>query len=423
MRLLFAVICCLFVSTEVSGAENDLFNYGSAQDAAGDIYSDGFDDETLSGNPKIKEKLVPDEYINDRNSFMGDFGLKPEGALFGDEGFNLNSASKKNSKTYNKIRLEMENPKNTENVWKKDNLIIEGILSAGALSYNMFSVSERTASQSWDIVPYFSLHFRFGNGSLLMPEFYIQESGDFKFDRIKVKTGSGKAAFNKYYLKLPLGIPVPFFKWKSYMAADASYSNIYGNWTLNENVMINNAMHGSGEKIYASTTELIVRLYLDTPVVLNPSIMEHSYFGVYYSEFITPRSASPGTNFAGCPPLIVSTNSRAGGFFYDMRKDVYKGIIFGVEVYGGYSSVEVSNGGSSFGASFGNINGLLAVKGKVSLGYEHIFKDYGLGVAFDISAEYNTVIPYIFAQDTKKYKLGYDGELRYYAALSFTFSY
>lgn len=370
---------------------------------------------------KIREKLVPDNEINDRNSFMEKFGFEEE-KLFDENEFSIDLLKKKD-REYRPRALVMENNIQKENMWGRDKMIIEASLLGGVMSHNTFSVKANVADLGWTAIPYGGVHIRFGNGGMLMPEFYMIESGSFKFDRNNLLIKKGTPAYNEYFLKIPTGIKVPFFGWKSNLIIDGLYSNLYSNYKVKDNVMVNGVLMQAGNYVYSAGSEWAVRMYLDTPVIRKSSINEYSYFGIYYNEFITARSATPGSSYPGYPNLLVSTNTRSGGIFFDIKKDVYKGFIFGISVYGGYAEMDVYDGGTPFGREYNNIHGLLSLKGRLLFGYQHIFKDKGIGLAFETGAGYKGELEFIYASKADKYRLGLEGEIKYFAEFKILFGH
>ena len=384
---------------------------------------DIFLDETATELPSVRnipDKLIPDSDINDRNSFMKKFGFSEEKGIFSSSGFDL---SGNRNKTYITHRLTMANNIQVSNIWNKKNPIIEASFSAGVMSFNNLSVSKEVIKEGFQAVPYGKIHFRFGNGSMLMPEFSIEDTGLFLFDKQGIYNKKGKTGYNSYFIKFPLGFHIPFFNWQSMAYIDGRYSSRYSNFLTKETIIANNKYILPDTNIYTSGSDWIIRLYLDTPVILFPSIREYSYFGIYYCEQVSGRLAKPGSKFADREYIFLNTKQRSGGIFYDMRKDVYKGILFGIELYGGYAEIETGNGGSIIGAEYNGIHGMLAVKGKAFFSYEYIFQKYGLGISIDAGVEYNTTIDFIFSRKTDKYTFGQEGDLLYFAALNFMFAY
>lgn len=419
MKKLFFLFLALIVYSGVLGAQDK----DSVNKETGRLDNTGVQssDNSTKKKKSIREKLVPDEEINDRNSFMERFGFE-EQKLFDENELSIDLL-KKTNRQFRPRALVMENNIQTENIWGKENMIIEASLLGGVMSHNTFSVKADVADLEWTAIPYGGIHIRFGNGGMLMPEFYMIESGNFKFDRNNLQIKKGIPAYNEYFLKIPTGIKIPFFGWKSNIILDGTYSNLYSNYKVKNNVMVNGVTLQSGSNVYSAGSEWTVRLYLETPVVRKPSINEYSYFGIYYNEHITARSASPGSSYPGYPNILVSANTRSGGIFYDLKKDVYKGFTFGMAVYGGYGEIDVYDGGMPFDIGYNNIHGLLSLKGRMTFGYEHIFRKHGIGLSFEAGASYKGELEFIYASKSDKYRLGLEGEIRYFGEFKILFGY
>lgn len=416
-KIIFLILSLLIYSSELGAQSKETADNSSGM--ANEAIQGA--DNSSSGKKKIREKLVPDEEINDRNSFMERFGFKEE-QLFDENQLSIDLLKSKN-RQFRPRNLVMENSIQTENIWGKDKMIIEASLLGGVMSHNTFSVKANVADLEWTAIPYGGIHIKFGSGGMLMPEFYMIESGNFKFDRNNLQIKRGIPAYNEYFLKIPTGIKIPFFGWKSNIILDGLYSNLYSNYKVKNNTMVNGVSMQNGSNVYSAGSEWTVRLYLETPVVRKPSISEYSYFGIYYDEHISARSATPGSSYLGYPNLLVSANTRSGGIFYDMKKDVYKGFTFGISVYGGYAEIEAYDASMPFNVEYNNIHGLLSLKGRLTFGYQHIFKNTGIGLSFEAGAGYKGELEFIFASKTDKYRLGLEGEIRYFGELKILFGH
>ena len=239
---------------------------------------------------KIKPKLVPDRLINDKNTFMTKFGF-PER-----EEFKINTdLNAKNRHLYDNVTLTMKNRWSKTNIWGKDFLYIEGIVSGGAYGFNYFSIKPANAQQKEYVIPYGSVSLKFMSGTRFSPELVIKDSR-FIFTESKSTIDEQADNYNYYYLKLPLGFYIPFFGWKSEMYIDGSYSSLNNNFQVKDNLMVQGTLLGSGSSFHTAASSWNVRLYLDTPVVLKPSISEYAYFGIYYDETRSSRTALPGTD-------------------------------------------------------------------------------------------------------------------------------
>lgn len=301
--------------------------------------------------------------------------------------------------------------------------VIEGEIGPGFVGAEPFFINTGYAERLWTLIPTGKIHLRFADGRFLAPEIMVEESGAFLFDRNGIREGKKPQSYGSYYLKLPLGIPVPFFTYKSTMAADAVYTTMNTRLKTKNRVVVNNALRGPGEYFSALSTSFMVRLYLNTPIVEEPSIFQHSYFGIYYSERTYPRTATPGGDNPGGPVLLVDTDSRSGGIFFDMKKDtIAKGLNVEVYAFAGYASIEVRDSAKIAGASFGNTEGLVSIGARAGLSYRYIF-DKGLGLKFSAGVEYYTDLEFFNAANAKKYSVNLGGELKYFANLSFVFIY
>ena len=74
------------------------------------------------------------------------------------------------------------------------------------------------------------------------------------------------------------------------MYIDGSYSSLNNNFSVKSSLMVENSILESGSSFHLSSSYWNVRLYLDTPVVLKPSITEYAYFGLYYEEIRSART-------------------------------------------------------------------------------------------------------------------------------------
>ena len=75
------------------------------------------DNESVKKNKPIPQKIVPDRKINDKNTFMGDFGFPTK------EEIKLNidpNAPKTNE--YDDVKLQLQNRWSYKNIWGKNNL-------------------------------------------------------------------------------------------------------------------------------------------------------------------------------------------------------------------------------------------------------------------------------------------------------------
>lgn len=303
----------------------------------------------------------------------------------------------------------------------KKKLIMEGEIGPGFMGSESFFLNNNLVKPVWTLIPTGILHLRFGDGEMLRPEILIEESGAFLFDRNGIREGGKPQSYGNYYLKLPLGIPFPFFSYKSSIAVDANYSVLNTLLKTRGQVVVNNVIRGAGQTFNAVSTAFTVRLYVNTPIVLNPGFFEHSYFGVYYSEHTGPRTASPGSQSSIPIPVLVDANSRSGGIFFEMKKDtLLKGLNIEISAYVGYADIEVRDDASVVNAKYGNLGGLVELRGRFGVNYRYVF-DYGLGLKFSAGAEYYTNLEFFNATDINKYSLNFGGDLRYFANLTFIF--
>ncbi len=378
------------------------------------------DNESMSKNSdkSIPPKLVPDRKINDKNTFMGDFGFPAREDLK----FNLNMQAQDQG-IYSDVKLAMKNRWSTSNVWGKDKLYFETSLSGGIMGFNYFAVSSSDVEQLKPFVPYGALYIKLFGGSRFSPEIKIQDS-TFMFGEPDINALEQNQNYNYYYLKLPLGFSIPFIGYKSQVSVDGSYSSLYSNFRVKNPFLIKGRAVKPGDTISTISNSWNVRLYLDTPVVLKPSISEHAYFGVYYDETISPRTSSPGSDYPDHKTMVVMTTGRSGGFFYDMKQDLYKGIIFGIQVNLGFGDIEVKENTASYkGLEYDSSKGVIAYKAVLMLGYEHIFQKYHTGVGIEIGAEYGGYIPFFYAKHDNLHGLRTDGDLKYFMELKLLFGY
>lgn len=415
MRIILSFVTLLMLAVYVYADDNTTVSTDEA--VFDNVTTDNVTKGKKTSNPlklKIKPKLVPDRLINDKNSFMTDFGF-PEREEFK---FNtdINAVDKG---LYKDVKLSMKNRWSKTNIWGKDFLYIEGMLSGGIYGFNMFSIRPSNAVQKEYIIPYGGLSLKLFSGTVFSPELTIHDSR-FIFSENGVSIDEQADNYNYYYLKLPLGFYVPFFGWKAEMYLDGSYSSLNNNFSVKDNLMVQGSLLSSGSSFHLSSSSWNVRLYLDTPVVLKPSITEYAYFGIYYEEGRSARTALPGEDYAGGNTLLVDYTSRTGGIFYEMRQDLYKGFMFGINVYAGIGDIETSD---KYNVSYGNTEGLVAYKAEITLGYQHIFKQQGVGVAFDAGASYAGFVEFFYGKKDGPYSLTLDGDIRYFAELRFLFGY
>ena len=415
MRIILSFVTLLMLAVYVYADDNTTVSTDEA--VFDNVTTDNVTKGKKTSNPlklKIKPKLVPDRLINDKNSFMTDFGF-PEREEFK---FNtdINAVDKG---LYKDVKLSMKNRWSKTNIWGKDFLYIEGMLSGGIYGFNMFSIRPSNAVQKEYIIPYGGLSLKLFSGTVFSPELTIHDSR-FIFSENGASIDEQADNYNYYYLKLPLGFYVPFFGWKAEMYLDGSYSSLNNNFSVKDNLMVQGSLLSSGSSFHLSSSSWNVRLYLDTPVVLKPSITEYAYFGIYYEEGRSARTALPGEDYAGGNTLLVDYTSRTGGIFYEMRQDLYKGFMFGINVYAGIGDIETSD---KYNVSYGNTEGLVAYKAEITLGYQHIFKQQGVGVAFDAGASYAGFVEFFYGKKDGPYSLTLDGDIRYFAELRFLFGY
>lgn len=415
MRIILSFVTLLMLAVYVYADDNTTVSTDEA--VFDNVTTDNVTKGKKTSNPlklKIKPKLVPDRLINDKNSFMKDFGF-PER-----EEFKINTDINAVDKgLYKDVELSMKNRWSKTNIWGKDFLYIEGMLAGGVYGFNMFSIRPANASQKEYVIPYGALSLKLFSGTVFSPELTIHDSR-FIFSENGASLDEQADNYNYYYLKLPLGFYVPFFGWKAEMYLDGSYSSLNNNFSVKDNLMVQGSLLSSGSSFHLSSSYWNVRLYLDTPVVLKPSITEYAYFGIYYEEGRSARTALPGEDYAGGNTLLVDYTSRTGGIFYEMRQDLYKGFMFGINVYAGIGDIETSD---KYNVSYGNTEGLVAYKAEITLGYQHIFKQQGVGVAFDAGASYAGFVEFFFGKKDKPYSLTLDGDIRYFAELRFLFGY
>ena len=415
MRIILSFVTLLMLAVYVYADDNTTVSTDEA--VFDNVTTDNVTKGKKTSNPlklKIKPKLVPDRLINDKNSFMKDFGF-PER-----EEFKINTDINAVDKgLYKDVELSMKNRWSKTNIWGKDFLYIEGMLSGGIYGFNMFSIRPSNAVQKEYIIPYGALSLKLFSGTVFSPELTIHDSR-FIFSENGASIDEQADNYNYYYLKLPLGFYVPFFGWKAEMYIDGSYSSLNNNFSVKDNLMVQGSLLSSGSSFHLSSSSWNVRLYLDTPVVLKPSITEYAYFGIYYEEGRSARTALPGEDYAGGNTLLVDYTSRTGGIFYEMRQDLYKGFMFGINVYAGIGDIETSD---KYNVSYGNTEGLVAYKVEITLGYQHIFKQQGVGVAFDAGASYAGFVEFFYGKKDGPYSLTLDGDIRYFAELRFLFGY
>lgn len=301
--------------------------------------------------------------------------------------------------------------------------IIEGAAGPGIMAFEQMFIDKSVAGVSGNFIPYGRVHLRFGDGRFLRPEIIAEDSGAFNFDISGIREGGGTSSYNSYYLKLPLGIPVPFFHYGSSLALDARYSVSVTGLRLKDRALVNNRIYESGGRFRAASSEMTFRLYLNTPVVPNPSFFEYSYFGVFYSERVLPRTAAPPGSGQGEPYILISTLTRTGGIFYDMKKDTpLKGLNFDISAYLGYGDMFKLEDISSIGASFGNTKELLTIYAKGGLSYRYIF-GRNMGLDFNLGVSYFVTTEFLSTADDSKYAVNTGGDLRYFASLNFVFGY
>lgn len=415
MRIILSFVTLLMLAVYVYAEDNTTISMDKK--VVDNVTTDNVTKDKKTSNPlklKIKPKLVPDRLINDKNSFMKDFGF-PER-----EEFKINTDINAVDKgLYKDVKLSMKNRWSKTNIWGKDFLYIEGMLAGGVYGFNIFSIRPANAVQKEYVIPYGALSLKLFSGTVFSPELTVKDSR-FIFSENGATIDEQADNYNYYYLKLPLGFYIPFFGWKAEMYLDGSYSSLNNNFSVKDSLMVQGSLLSNGSSFHLSSSFWNVRLYLDTPVVLKPSITEYAYFGIYYEEGRNARTALPGNDYAGGSILLVDYTSRTGGIFYEMRQDLYKGFMFGINVYAGIGDIETS---SKYNVSYGNTEGLIAYKAEITLGYQHIFKQQGVGIAFDAGASYAGFVEFFYGKKDGPYSLTLDGDIRYFAELRFLFGY
>ena len=380
MRLLLSFVTLLMLAVNIYADDNM-----TAFDEA--VY-DNVTNDTEKSKTNIKPKLVPDRLINDKNTFMKDFGFPAREEFKINQ--NLDAAGKD---VYKDVELSMKNRWSKTNIWGRDFLYIEGMLSGGVYGFNMFSIKPANASQKEYVIPYGALSLKLFSGTVFSPELTIKDS-KFIFSENGASIDEQEDNYNYYYLKLPLGFYIPFFGWKSEMYIDGSYSSLNNNFSVKSSLMVENSILESGSSFHLSSSYWNVRLYLDTPVVLKPSITEYAYFGLYYEEIRSARTALPGNDYINGNTLLVN--------------------------YTGIGDIETSR---KYNVTYGNTEGLVAYKAEITLGYQHIFKQQGVGVAFDAGVSYAGFVEFFYGKKDGPYSLTLDGDLRYFAEIRFLFGY
>lgn len=417
MRFILSFVTILLFGIYVYADENiALSDDAAANDNVllDNVTADNMSLDNKTTKNKIKPKLVPDRLINDKNSFMEDFGFPDR------EKFSISTnVNAKDRGLYNDVELSMKNRWSTTNIWGKDFLYIESVLAGGIYGFNYYSVKPSKAKQKEYVIPYGSLSLKLFSGTVFSPELIIKDS-KFIFSNGGSSLDKQTDNYNYYFLKLPLGFYIPFFGWRAEGYIDGSYSNLNNNFSVQDSLMVQGSLLEEGSDFSLSSTKWNVRLYLDTPVVLKPSITEYSYFGVFYEETRSARTATPGEDYEGEYTLLVDGISRVGGIFYDMRLNVYKGFMFGINAYIGVGDIETSH---KYDVSYGNTDGIVYYNAELTLGYQHIFKEHGVGIAFDAGAGYSGFVEFFYGKKDTLYNLSLDGDIRYFAELRFLFGW
>lgn len=400
-------------------SDNNTHNFSQYDNitAGSGIDSDNNTDNSSKSKSKIPPKLVPDRKINDKNQFMKDFGFPAREELK----FNVN-INAEDKGLYDDVTLSMANRWSKENIWGKDKLYIEGAVYGGMVGFSSFSINTLNAVSPVPVIPYGAVHLKFMSGSRFSPELKVHDSR-FIFTSPDINIGESNQSYNYYYLKLPLGFSIPFFGFKSEMSVDGSFSSMQGNFQALRPFLIKGQSLAKGDEFNVSYMNWNVRLFLNTPVVAKPSILEYAYFGFYYDETTSPHGATPGSDYPGYSQMIINTLARSGGVFYDMQLDLYKGLLFGITVYVGIGDMEIKQESASYNVAYDGTKGLVAYKARISLGYEYIFKKHHVGISINAGTEYGGYVPFFFAKQENLFGIRNDGELRYFAELKFLFGY
>ena len=228
MRLLLSFVTLLMLAVNIYADDNM-----TAFDEA--VY-DNVTNDTEKSKTNIKPKLVPDRLINDKNTFMKDFGFPAREEFKINQ--NLDAAGKD---VYKDVELSMKNRWSKTNIWGRDFLYIEGMLSGGVYGFNMFSIKPANASQKEYVIPYGALSLKLFSGTVFSPELTIKDS-KFIFSENGASIDEQEDNYNYYYLKLPLGFYIPFFGWKSEMYIDGSYSSLNNNFSVKSSLMVENSI-------------------------------------------------------------------------------------------------------------------------------------------------------------------------------------
>ena len=301
-----------------------------------------------------------------------------------------------------------------------DEPIIEASAGSGVTVFEQMAISRSAASVLGKYIPYGSLHLRLGDGKFLCPEIIAEDSGAFKFNSYGIKEGSGASSYNNYLIKLPLGVSVPFFYYDASLFLDARYSSATTGLRLKENILINNESYKSGDEFSAVSSEMMFRLYLNTPVVSEQNFFEYSYFGAFYSERVVPRTASPPKSTPEeMPDILLSTVTKTGGFFYDIKKrTLLNGLSFEASANLGYGNMFKQ--GETAGISLGNARDLLVFYARSAASYKHMFSD-SLGADINFGVSFFVTTEFLRTADDSAYTVNNGGDFRYFATINFIF--
>ncbi len=296
----------------------------------------------------------------------------------------------------------------------------EAFANVGVLSYTPESVMSADVTHAGYVVPYVGVGVRACLGDYC-PELSVKNSFSFNGSASPLDINSKGVSYTNAYLKIPTAIPLNFFSYPTEILLDVEYDSLTTEFSLTDGSYVDGVLRASGTVFSGNYSTITARLYVDTPVVPESSLFEHSYFGAFYSYTSRPAAVSGG-EAPYTRKLIVGTEIHSGGLFYDIKKNmIADGFNLGVLIQLGYGDISVTDTFTIPDVKFGNLYGLVSYKAVLEGSY--IYKlDNGIGLGVKAGINYNGSVNLLGTEDIKLYSVNSAGYFKYYATLVFTFA-
>jgi hypothetical protein len=148
-----------------------------------------------------------------------------------------------------------------------------------------------------------------------------------------------------------------------------------------------------GDELTLGATTQYFAVAIDTPMTEGNGLDSYSRFGLYVQLTNRARSVNVPEEVSTAIPndLILDTDERHFGLFYDIKKPVFfEGFIFHVYLGAGYSQQNIYS--NIYELKSGNFEGstaLMSVKAAAGLAYRYaITESFGVRAAIDYSYEH-----------------------------------